>query len=176
MRLTDLVIAGYPFYLSVEAIRHPRVALLKHCLIFWVLWFTLVVSSSLVELFFWWMPFISLFDTVKLLVLVSAYRPGVADNIRSFFIQPLWAKSKKVLPLYATVGLDRLQDFWPRASHYRTKVATLFDDVSGVFKDSSSSNERIELESQDDNDINTDETPIVNHQPLRLRVTSPKSE
>lgn len=171
MRLTDLVIAGYPFYLSVEAIRHPRVALLKHCLIFWVLWFTLVVSSSLVELFFWWMPFISLFDTVKLLVLVSAYRPGVADNIRSFFIQPLWAKSKKVLPLYATVGLDRLQGFWPKAAHYRTKASKLFEDVSGVFKDASA--DRIELEANESDDV---ETPMVNHQPLRLRVTSPKSE
>lgn len=123
---SDLLFMLYPCYLTIESIRRPRNDQLKHCCIIWVLWYSLVWTGHFINTFLWWLPFISLFESCKLVILILALREDMAENIKSLLIQPLWQRIKKNLPKYIDKILAWLDKTIPRFQVYKDQALALY--------------------------------------------------
>jgi len=133
MKTIDFLVMIYPCYLSMQAIRKPKNNELRHVCVIWILWFSLVFVTSVIDTLFWWIPFISLFDTVKLLLILLSLREDIADNIRSLLIQPVFNRLKKSIPVYYALVLDRAEAILPALAHYRANVNQTFSLYKNIF-------------------------------------------
>lgn len=133
MKISDTILACYLSYLTIEAIRKPKNDTLRHCCIIWIVWYSLMVSSQVIDMFLWWIPFISLFDTFKLFMMISIFREQVADNVRSFVIQPIYQKSKRKFPIYFDFVLKKLERI-PYFVIYEEKVKNLWMTMCHLFQ------------------------------------------
>ena len=133
MKISDTFLALYLSYTTIEAIRKPKNDTLKHCCIIWLVWYSLVITSQIIDVFFWWVPFISLFDTFKLLTMISIFREQVADNVRSLVIQPIYQKSKRKFPIYFNFILNKLERI-PYFITYEEKFKNLWITITNLFQ------------------------------------------
>ena len=122
----------YPSYLTVEAIRKPKLAQLKHCCIIWTMWYWMMWGSMIIDNFLWWFPFISLFDTLRLIVLILVLKEEMAENMRSLVIQPMWLRVKKGLPKYYERVMMVGERYVPKFGLYKTQVEDLVRLVSRI--------------------------------------------
>ena len=122
MNLSNIILGLYPCYLSLEAIKNPRNEEMKHILIMWILWFTLSQIDMGVTYFLFWLPFISIFEPLKLVILILSTRPDIANNFRSLLIAPIWNKIKRRVPAYWHKLIQFSESIFPRLQTYRLQI------------------------------------------------------
>lgn len=142
MNFIDIILAIYPLYLSVLAIKNsniseiqgPHINKLKHCVIFWVLWFELSFVSTIINLFFWWVPFTSVFETLKLILILMAYKPGFANALKIFFVEFVWEKSRENIPTQFLEKFKMLCQRYPNLDKYYKMTVIFMNDFIGITK------------------------------------------
>lgn len=106
MTFIDLLVALYPLYLSIESLKKPKLETLKHCVTFWVLWFELIFATNIFYTLFWWLPFTSVLDFTKLLLLLLAYKEKSANLISYLLHKPLCDKlTHEFIKIYKIIRL-----------------------------------------------------------------------
>lgn len=133
MTTVDIILAFYPLYLSIEYIRTPiDIEKMRHLLIFWVLWFTLSFSSSIVDTFLWWVPFSSVLNTLKIVILILAYQATIAKNIQTMFFYPIWDKFNSIVPPAIKKFLEILSRVFPSIQRFRIRINNFVKEFIGI--------------------------------------------
>ena len=132
----DIILALYPLYLSIEAIKlpnqHQNVEHLRHCLIFWVLWFNVSFSSIIIYTFFWWVPFTSILDILKIIILILAYKSIFANTIQKIILQPLWNNFRDYFPTIFKNSLIVISTKFPIINKFRIYINDFVRNFIGV--------------------------------------------
>ena len=133
MSLIDIILAIYPLYLSIEYIRSPdNMENMKHCLIFWILWFSLTFLSDIVNYLFWWVPFTSILSIIKVLILLFAYQSNIAKSIQTNMFNPIWDKFNNYFPPIIRNILNVCSLRFPFVNMVRYKINTFVKDFIGI--------------------------------------------
>jgi hypothetical protein len=144
MTLFDIILALWPLKLSIDCLQLldtpnndwrqmvTSMNKLRHCVIFWILWFSLSFCSSIIGTFFWWIPFTTFLDTIKTLLLILAYRPSIAGLIQSTIIQPSWTRFHLYFPPIFKNFIEFLCKRFPIINSYRLKLNNFITDFIGT--------------------------------------------
>ena len=129
MNIGNIILAAYPCYLSLEALKKPRIEEMKHLLIMWILWYCLSLVGLTINMFLFWIPFIGIFDTIKLIILILAIRGDIANNFRSLLIAPMWNKIKRRVPVYWNKILELSETIFPKIQQNRYYLMTYLNKL-----------------------------------------------
>lgn len=125
MKLLDLILCSYPLYASYHAIKKPRNPVLRHWLIYWVLWLLLVIIDYLsIGL----IPFMGMLKIGVLLPNWSPYMSGMSFNTLTLWIKKADHEAQKhkiwtsIRPNVIS-GLEKVdqasqQNWWPTITNF----------------------------------------------------------
>jgi hypothetical protein len=119
-------------------------------------------------------------DTLKIIILILAYRPGIAINIQNFILQPCWNNIQIYFPTTFRKSLEIIAKRFPSVNALRIRINDFVRDFIGIIETTEAIHRHTHYEDTAKDDNITISPPLVPNPkilpiPTLLGQTNPRS-